>query len=278
MIIALITIAWGSSYLFMKMGLDSIDVFNLVALRFGIAFLLTAPIFYKKLCNIDKKTLLYGGILGAALFCVLSTLMFGLKTTSASSAGFLAGTTVIFVPFLQIIINGKRPTLPITAGVLLTVVGIALLTIDSTFQLDTKSLFCVLAAFIYAGQILLTSHFSKMVDPLALGVLQLGFAGIFGLLFSFIFEQPRLPGNSVEWFAVLSLSVVCSAFGFVLQPVAQKYTTPERTGILFSLEPVFSAIFGFVFLHEVLKIQGYLGAILVFSGVIISGINKKTMS
>ncbi|WP_333859498.1 DMT family transporter [Clostridium sp.] len=275
LIIALITIAWGSSYLFMKMGLDSIDVFNLVALRFGIAFLLTAPIFYKKLCNIDKKTLLYGGILGAALFCVLSTLMFGLKTTSASSAGFLAGTTVIFVPLLQIIIHGKKPTLPITAGVFLTIIGIGLLTIDITFQLDKKSLLCVLAAFIYAGQILLTSYFSKMVDPLALGVLQLGFAGIFGLLFSFIFEQPRLPANSVEWLAVLSLSVVCSAFGFILQPVAQKYTTPERTGILFSLEPVFSAIFGFIFLHEVLKVQGYLGAILVFSGVIISGINKK---
>lgn len=275
LIIALITMAWGSSYLFMKMGLDSIDVFNLVALRFGIAFLLTAPIFYKKLCNIDKKTLLYGTILGLALFCVLSTLMFGLKTTSASSAGFLAGTTVVFVPLLQIIIHRKRPTLPITAGVVLTIVGIALLTIDSTFQLDTKSLLCVLAAFIYAGQILLTSHFSKMVDPLALGVLQLEFAGIFGLLFSFIFEQPRLPNNSVEWIAVLSLSVICSAFGFVLQPVAQKYTTPERTGILFSLEPVFSAIFGFVFFDEILKIQGYFGAILVLAGIIISGIDKK---
>lgn len=68
--------------------------------------------------------------------------------------------------------------------------------------------------------------------------------------------------------------MVFSAFGFVLQPVAQKYTTPERTGILFSLEPVFSAIFGFLFLDEVLKIQGYFGAILVLSGVIVSGIKK----
>lgn len=262
----------------MKMGLNNIDVFNLVALRFGIAFLLTAPIFYKKLCNIDKKTLLYGMILGLALFCVLSTLMFGLKATSASSAGFLAGTTVVFVPLLQIIIYQKTPALSITVSVILTIVGISLLTIDSTFQLDTKSLLCVLAAFIYASQILLTSHFSKMVDPLTLGVLQLGFAGIFGLLFSFIFEHPKLPNNSVEWFAVLSLSVVCSAFGFVLQPIAQKYTTPERTGILFSLEPVFSSIFGFVFLGETLKIQGYLGAILVFSGIIISGINIKYIS
>jgi drug/metabolite transporter (DMT)-like permease len=277
LMIALITAAWGSSYLFMKMGLHSVGVFNLVALRFGIAFLLTAPIFYKRLCKTDRKTLLYGAILGFSLFCVLSALMFGLLTTSASCAGFLAGTTVVFVPLLQTVIYRKKPSLRITIGVILTMIGIALLTIKDTFRLDARSLLCVLAALIYAGQILLTSRFSKRAEPLTLGVLQLGFAGIFGLLFSFAFESPRLPGSPVEWFAVLALSVVCSALGFVLQPVAQKYTTPERTGILFSLEPVFSAAFGFIFLNEVLKLQGYLGAALVLAGVIVSGINKKYM-
>jgi len=278
LIIALIAAAWGSSYLFMKMGLGTISVFNLVALRFGIAFLLTAPFFSKRLFTTNKTTLLYGAILGFALFCVLSTLMFGLKTTSASSAGFLAGTTVVFVPLLQVAIQRKKPSMEIAGSVILTIGGIALLTIDNTFQLEIKSLLCVLAALLYAGQIILTSHFSKQADPLTLGVLQLGFAGIFGLLASLIFEIPVLPQSRVEWMAVLALSIVCSAFGFVLQPLAQKHTTPERTGILFSLEPVFSAIFGFVFLQEVLKAQGYIGALLVFGGVILSGIAKKPLS
>ena len=34
-----VTLFWGSSYLFMKMGLESIQAFNLVALRFGLAFI-----------------------------------------------------------------------------------------------------------------------------------------------------------------------------------------------------------------------------------------------
>ncbi len=274
-LIALIAAAWGSSYLFMKMGLGTINVFNLVALRFGLAFLLSAPIFHKRLRNVDRKTLLYSAMLGFALFCVLSTLMFGLKVTSASSAGFLAGTTVVFVPLLQSLIQRKRPNTRIIGSVILTMGGIALLTIDRTFQLEMKSLLCVLAALLYAGQIILTGRFSQKADPLTLGVLQLGFAGLCGLIASFIFETPTLPQNGMEWVAVLALSIVCSAFGFVFQPLAQKHTTPERTGILFSLEPVFSAIFGFVFLREIFKAQSYFGALLVFSGVVLSGLSEK---
>lgn len=278
LLIALIAAAWGSSYIFMKMGLGAIGVFNLVALRFGLAFLLTVPIFYKRLLQADKKTVLYGAILGIALFCVLSTLMFGLKVTSASSAGFLAGTTVVFVPLLQSLIRRKRPNAKVIISVILTMGGIALLTIDRTFQLEIKSLLCVLAALIYAVQIILTSNFSSKADPLTLGVLQLGFAGICGLMVSFLLETPTLPQTGTEWVAILALSIVCSAFGFVFQPLAQKHTTPERTGILFSLEPVFSAIFGFAFLGEMLKVQGYIGALFVFGGVFLSSLNKKTFS
>jgi len=95
------------------------------------------------------------------------------------------------------------------------------------------------------------------------------------LIASFIFETPVLPGNTTEWVAVLALSIVCSAFGFVFQPLAQKYTTPERTGIVSTLEPVFAVIFGFIFLGEVLSIQGYIGALLVFCGILLPGLRKR---
>ena len=278
LLIALIAAAWGSSYIFMKMGLGTIGVFNLAALRFGLAFLLTAPFFYKRLFHTDKKTLLYGAILGFTLICVLAMLMFGLKVTSASSAGFLAGTTVVFVPLLQTAIRRKRPNAKIISSVILIMSGIALLTIDRSFKIEFQSLLCVLAALIYAVQIILTSYFSLKADPLTLGVLQLGIAGLCGLIASFIFETPTLPQTQMEWIAVLALSIVCSAFGFVLQPLAQKHTTPERTGVLFSLEPVFSAIFGFAFLGEMLKVHGYAGALLVFGGVILSGLSNKVFS
>ena len=53
----MVTMFWGSSYLFMKMGLHSIQEFNLIALRFGIAFLLAVLVFYKRFIILILKRL-----------------------------------------------------------------------------------------------------------------------------------------------------------------------------------------------------------------------------
>ena len=53
--------------------------------------------------------------------------------------------------------------------------------------------------------------------------------------------------------------------------VAQKYTSAERVGILFCLEPVFAAMIGVIYLHEPFGLNGLIGAALVLTGVILSG-------
>lgn len=274
-LIILVSMAWGSSYLLMKLGLDGLGVFNLIALRFGIAFLVTALIFIRNIIRADWKTIRHGIVLGFLLFGMFGFLMCGLKTTSTSSAGFLTSTAVVFVLLIQIVITHKRPSNQILAGMGFTILGIALLTLKQSLTFEPGSALCILGAFTYGCYIVLTNHWTKSDDSTALGVFQLGFAGLFGLIASVFFERPSLPQNRSEWAAVLGLALVCSAFGFVTQSVAQKYTTPERTGILFSLEPVFSAVFGFFLLHEVLRVQGYIGAALVLCGVIVSGLQRS---
>jgi len=91
---------------------------------------------------------------------------------------------------------------------------------------------------------------------------------LWGLLFSIFLETPELPKTTETWAAVLGLGVLCSAIGFVVQTTAQKYTTPTHTSLLFSLEPVFAALFAFAFAGEILTPKGYVGAILVLSGVV----------
>lgn len=274
-IIALVSVAWGSSYLLMKLGLDGIHPFNLIALRFGIAFIITALIFIKRVIKIDRKTICYGALLGFILFSVFSFLMIGLQTTTASSAGFLTSTTVVFVPILQTILTWRKPKWTIVAGTTLTILGIALLTLKNSLTIETGAILCVFGAFSYGWHIIATDYLTQKSDGVLLGISQLGFTGLYGFIFSMIFECPVLPKTSIEWMAVLGLAVICSAFGFVMQPVAQRYTTPERTGILFALEPVFAAIFGFIFLHELLQIKGYLGAILVLAGVFVSSVRTN---
>lgn len=275
LIMLFVTICWGSSYLFMKMGLDSIQEFNLIALRFGLAFILASIIFSRHLRQkINLKILLYSFILGFILFAIFTLITFGLKTTTTSNAGFLISLTVVFVPLIStFIFKNKIPTKTILS-IIIAITGIAFLTLQFPLTMSIGDLLCIAAAFLYAVHIIVASFAARRFDTLSLGILQLGFTGLFGFIFSIIFETPSLPKTSTGWFAILMLSIFCS-LGFVLQIIAQKYTSPARTGLIFSLEPVFAAICGFWFAQEILGFRGYIGAILVLLSIVLTAGNIK---
>lgn len=275
LLMATVSIGWGTSYIFMKLLADKASPFTVVALRFGIAFLIMIIIFNKKLISVNTKLLGYSAIVGLLLCGIFISLMYGMKTTTASSAGFLTSTTVILVPVLQTLITRKLPRKEVIYGVITVSIGLALLTIKDDFTFAFGSILCLLAALLYGIHIVLTNYFVQKVDAFQLGIFQLGFAFLFALVGSFIFEIPVLPSGVIGWSAILGLAIICSAYGFVMQPIAQKYTTPESTGFLFSLEPVFSAIFAFIFLNENMGVQGYLGALLILAGVLIANTSFK---
>ncbi|EEM55823.1 Permease [Bacillus thuringiensis serovar monterrey BGSC 4AJ1] len=217
----------------------------------------------------------YSAIVGVLLCGIFISLMYGMKTTSASSAGFLTSTTVILVPVLQIIITRKLPRKEVIYGVITVSIGLALLTIKDDFTFALGSLLCLVAALLYGIHIIVTNYFVKKVDAFQLGIFQLGFAFLFAFIGNFIFETSVLPNGVIEWSAIFGLAIICSAYGFVIQPIAQKYTTAESTGFLFSLEPVFSAVFAFIFLNENMGGQEYVGALLILSGVLIANTSFK---
>ncbi|GIO97050.1 multidrug transporter [Paenibacillus lautus] len=275
LMILFITICWGSSYLFMKVGLDSLGEFNLIALRFGLAFILAGVIFFPRLRQVNVKTIRYAMLLGFILFIMFTALTFGLKTTTTSNAGFLVSLTVVFVPLLHTFLFKKKIENKVIVSILLALTGIALLTIQLPFTFKIGDLFCIAAALCYALHINMVSTAAQKVDTLSLGILQLGFTGLYAYISSLLFETPVWPSTTHSWIAVLVLSVVCTAVGFIFQTIAQKYTTATRTGLVFSLEPVFAALVGFWFAHEIMNSNQYWGAVLVFLSVVLSSVNVK---
>lgn len=275
LLLALVIIARSSSYLVMKIGMQSLGPMTLIALRFFFACPVMALIFRWRLRHLDGRTLGYGALLGLALFAVMAAQMYGLKTTASSSVSFLVNTAVAFVPLLEALFLRRLPAPKVLLGAALALGGVALLTLKAGIGVSEGELLCLLSAVLYAGMILLTDRASHAVDPLAVGVLQIGFTGLLGLIFSLLLETPRLPQSGREWFVVLWLAVVCSAFGLVFQPEAQKYTTAERAGVFCALNPVASAVMGYLFLSERLGLRGVLGAALVVAGVLVSGIPDR---
>lgn len=275
LLLLVVTLFWGSSYIFMKMGLGTLDEFNLIALRFGLAFILAVVLFHRRLRKVDFKTIKYGALLGLLLLGVFTCITFGLQTTTTSNAGFLVALTVVFVPILDRFLFKKRIAPPQIFGSVLAIAGIGLLTLNETLTIRPGDFLCILSAVFYAVQIIFTGKAVKECDSLNIGILQLGFAGGFAFVLSALFESPSLPSSLPGWIAILALGILCSACGFILQPIAQKYTTPTRTGLIFALEPVFAALFGFWFAAEKLSMQGYAGAALVLLGIVASELLAK---
>lgn len=262
-----IAIAWGSSYIFMKLGLASMNSSSIIAFRFSIAFAVMFALFFKKMMQTSKETLYASAILALPMYGVFIFLLNGMQTTSVSAASFLTSTTVIFVPLIQAMITKKLPSRKTMLSLAIVVAGLALLTIGDDFGLSTGAILCVLCAICNGVYLVWTNHFAKKVQPLQLGIYQLGFAACYACV-GFFFEAPTIPATFNEWTAILGMAILCSAYGYVLQPIAQKFTSAEEAGFIFSLEPVFAVIFAFIVFHEWMSSMALTGAILILTGVL----------
>lgn len=277
LMLLMITVFWGASYILTKIGLEELQPFNLTALRFIIAFLIAAAIFYKKIIRTDIKTLKYALALAVILFVEFIAMTFGLKYTSASNAGFLISLSVVIIPIISAIFFKQSIEKKAIVGVCLALLGIALLTLNTQLSISSGDLLCILCALLFAIHVIVTGIFTKEVDSINLSVLQLGFAGIFSLVFSMATETVRLPSTSMSWFALLSLSILCTVVGYLVQTSAQQYTSATHTGLILSLEQVFSAIFAYLYLGEILKPRGYAGAVILLFSVLIAELDFKML-
>ncbi|HQA47610.1 MAG TPA: DMT family transporter, partial [Bacillota bacterium] len=149
LMLMMITVFWGSSYVLTKVGLGTLGPFSLTALRFIIAFGVSAPVFGRNIIDADKKTYKYAFILAVILFAVFMSMTFGLEHTSASNAGFLVSLSVVFIPIISFLVLKQRIEKKAIVGVCLAVIGIALLTLDTRLQVNPGDILCLLCALLF---------------------------------------------------------------------------------------------------------------------------------
>jgi len=275
-LLAAVIIARSTSLIFSRIALGSFGTFNLLALRFGAAFILLAAIFARRLFAIKAKELLAGVLLGVLFTAVLTLELFGLKRTDSGTTSFIENSAMIFVPVFQMIIFRKKPSGPNCIRIALALSGIGILTLGQSGGLfRSGSIYLIGAALCYAAVIMATAGFSKKYDPLLLGITQVGTVGILSFVLSLIFESPRLPESGREWLMILALAVVCSGFGFTLQPLAQRGTTAERAGMMCAVSPVSAAALGIIFLHEQISPYKAAGCALIMLSLVAEPLIKR---
>ena len=271
LLLAGVITARATSYLFSKLILQSMSMFNMLGIRFLLAFTLLLILFFKRIRKINRKTFAAGAVMGCLYFLVMTAELNGLKRTSSGNVSFLENTAIVIVPLLQAVLLRRFPRWKAVICALLCLIGVGFLTIGSGMAFGAGEMFCMLAAFLYACAILTTDRLTHgNIDALAAGIVQVGMIGALSLTASLLFEAPRLPSGMLEWTGIVMLAVVCSGFGFTLQPVAQSGTTAERAGMFCALNPMVATILGIVFLHEAFTVQSAVGGGLILAGILIS--------
>ena len=271
-LLAGVIIARAMSLLIVKSCLGDFSIFNLMALRFNIAFVCLIPFVWRHLRQIRRETLFRGGVLGVLFFLIIAVELKGLRMTASSSVvSFLENTAIVLVPLGEALLHRRFPRRQNLFCALLALTGVGFLLLrGGRIALTAGVQVCMLCAVLYSCYIILTDRLSHRDDPLLLGFLATGTVGILSTASTYVTETPRLPQDGKEWIGMLLLAVVCGSIGTALQPVAQRDVPSEAACVFCALNPLASCVTGWLFLGEWQGMTGVAGALLILSAIVLS--------
>lgn len=287
LILIVITILWGSTFVIVKQSLSDISSTLYVAIRFTTATLILLPI-YLKFRKPGGKLIIWPGVaLGVLLFLGFVTQTMGLQYTTATKSAFITGTFVVMIPFFQIFIEKKRPSKGTIIGIFLVFIGLIFLssTGDSVIEFLSSlgsgfnfgDFLTFLCAVFFAIQVVYIDKFSKENSVLALLFSQLITVSVLSFILTFIFditsiEKVKIIYNGNVIFSLLFTAIVATLINIGLQTRYQKSVSPSKAGIIYSFEPLFASILAYIVLNEKISNFGYIGSVLIIAGLIISEI------
>ena len=262
------TIFFGMTYVLTKICLNYSTELHIISFRFLIAFVISLIFLQRKIFPLKIKEILYSLILSVLLFMVFITMTIGVKYTTATNASFLISLSVIFIPFFSWIFNKEKPKKSIFIVLIIALIGIMLLTLDKNLKFHIGDILCLICSLLFSFHVLITERFVKNNNPITLGVLQFGGVALLSFLVQYPIEKFTLPKNEKFWISLMILSVFCTALAYIIQTVSQKKLSSTLIGLILSLEPIFSGIFGYFILNEYLSPQQYIGAFLLLISII----------
>ena len=265
---------WGTAFVAQRIGMDNIGPFLFTGLRFALGALALLPLVIHQGRTAARhepflqRGLLLGGMsMGLALTVGINLQQVGLLFTSVTNSGFITGLYVIVVPLLGLAL-GHKTGLGTWLGAFLAVAGMALLSIGEDFTVASGDWIQLAGAFVWGVHVLLVSFFVSRHDAIRLAFLQFATCALVSLLLALVFEEIDPANIWLAGPALLYGGLFAVAVGYTLQVVAQKHAIASHAAIILSLEAVFAAIAGALFLDESLTLRGYLGCVLMFIGML----------
>lgn len=280
LVLLLITLIWGATFLFTKIGLNDCSPSLYIIFRFIIALTISLALFHKNFRIINREIFRNGMVLGLLFGGGFILQTFGLKYTSVSNSAFITGLSVVLTPFAYFLIERKPIGMWKKVGVALAGIGLWIFTnpdFDNINFGDFLTLIsCLFWAFYITFMDVFTRGRSSREETSLLVILQFVAASSVAVTGLLLIDLDSIKLHFTDSL-ILSLffnGVIASFCLTFLHTTIQRYSNPVKAALIFALEPVFASIFAILFLSEQLNSLNYIGASVLLIGVIISSAIK----
>lgn len=281
LILLLASIIWGSTFVAQSKGMDYIGPLTYCTSRFILGFLVLTPAsiislkkekpMVKDYKGYVRNTILIGLLIGIPEGLASILQQIGLVGTTASKAGFITALYIVIVPLLGLFFKKKVPIAGWVA-VFVALAGFYLLSVTESFTINSYDICLVGCAILFSIQILGIDMLAKNCNSILFTQMMFGCCFLISLVLMLIFEKPNLQSILDCAWPILYAGVFSCGLAYSFQTIGQKSTNPTLASLIMSLESVFAAISGFLFLNDSLTGRELLGCIMIFSGVILSQI------
>ena len=280
MILFLASIVWGFAFVAQRLG-GNIGTYTFNALRFALGAVSLIPVIKVFEKDADKqkahKTIKPGILCGIFLFTASTFQQYGVVVTDyAGKSGFITDFYIILVPIFAMILFKEKVNKQALIGAVISIIGFYFLCINQSLTICLGDILLFVCAIFFAFHILAIDHFANNTYPLRLSLYQFATCSILSFIASFIFESYDIQAIKMAIIPILYGGIMSVGVGYTLQTIGQKDMDSTTSAIILSLESVFCSIGSVIFLKEVMTLQGYIGCILVFIGIIIAQLPSKT--
>lgn len=273
------TAFWGISFSVTKLAIGTESTSAFLFYRFLLATLVLCVIFWRHLIKTKVGDVKTGAILAIPLFLGIHLQTLGIKQTHASQCAFIAGTTVVIVPLLKLLLYRKAAPSKIWIAAIIALGGLFVISINGQLKISTGDLYTLIGALGFAIYLIIVEKQAaiKNLVPTIIPMFATCTALTFGLAVT-DGEVNWLPESNTFWVGIVYCALFSTAYMYSVSNIAQKYISAERVAVIYLFEPVFGALAAYVILNENLSLRLLLGGGMIFVATIISELNFKMKS
>jgi drug/metabolite transporter (DMT)-like permease len=281
LLIAILAIVWGSSFILMKKGLEVYSWDQVGAIRMVVSFIVLFPFVWKSFRKIDPaswKFIAVSGFLGNGI----PAFLFPLSETRIDSAlaGILNSLTPLFTLIIGLVFFATQLSVNRISGVLIGLIGALIIVLARSKGIAVNnleySLYVVVATVCYAFSVNVLRHKLIHVDAILITGFALMFAGIPSTIYlfstDFISKTQSAEGSASSLLAVVTLAIFSTAISTVLFNKLIKISSALFASSVTYLIPFVAILWGMGF-GEHLGIMHVIGLVVILLGVYL--INKK---